>query len=69
MKPEARTKFIEERRLHDKQFYMQLLKDIPYFHKLYAKYHDEKWLALAKELGAHAADLKMRDYKQRIELI
>mgnify|MGYP001608248215 CR=1 FL=1 len=50
----------------DNQFRMQLLKDIPYFHQLYAKYHDPKWLELAKTVGAHTADLKMREYKQEI---
>jgi len=62
MKPEARTKFLEERKLSDNNFRMQLLKDIPYFHKLYAKYRDPEWLNLAKTIGAHAADLRLRKY-------
>jgi hypothetical protein len=44
----------------DHDFLMQLLKDIPYFHQLYVKYHDPKWLELAKLVGANAADLQMK---------
>ena len=50
------------RQQHDTEFRTVLLKDIPYFHKLYAKYHDPEWLEIAKRLGAHAADLKLRKY-------
>lgn len=46
--------------LEDTEFRMILLKDIPYFHELYAKYHDEEWLRIAKNLGIAAADLKRR---------
>lgn len=51
MKPEARQKFLEEEREYDKQFRAVLLKDIPYFHHLFAKYHDPISLEIAKTLG------------------
>jgi hypothetical protein len=38
---------IEEHR----DFRAVLLKDIPYFHQLYAKYQDPKWLQHARETG------------------
>lgn len=41
----------EIQRKADKEFAAQLLKDIPYFHQLYAKYHDQKWLEIAKNCG------------------
>jgi len=44
----------------DVLFRAQLLKDIPYFHELYAKYHDEEWLNIAKNLGIAAANLKRK---------
>lgn len=47
----------------DAAFRVELLGDTAYFHKLYAKYHDPMWLELAKQIGTHAADLKMREYK------
>lgn len=51
MKPEARAKFLEEQREYDKEFKAQLLRDIPYFHKLHVKYQDPKWLEIAENLG------------------
>lgn len=32
-------------------FRAQLLKDIPYFHRLSIKYNDPKWLEIAQNLG------------------
>jgi len=34
-------------------FRAQILKDIPYFHKLYAKYHDPNALETARNLGIY----------------
>ena len=39
------------------EFKAQLLKDIPYFHKLYAKYHDPKALETARNLGIYLKKL------------
>lgn len=58
MNPEARQKFREEQRKYDEDFHAVLMKDIPYFHELYAKYHDEEWLAIAKNLGIAADNIK-----------
>lgn len=44
----------------DKAFYAQLLKDIPYFHRLYAKYHDADYLGISKTLGQVSATLKRK---------
>ena len=51
MKPEAHAKFLKEEREYDAAFRAQLLKDIPYLHKLSVKYKDEKWLDIAQTLG------------------
>lgn len=51
MKPEAREKFLRETKEYDDLFKAQLLKDIPYFHKLSVKYQDPKWLGIARTLG------------------
>lgn len=51
MKPEARAKFLAEEREYDLFFREQLLKDVPYFHELFAKYGDIKWLDIAKDVG------------------
>lgn len=32
-------------------FRVELLKDISFFHQLYAKYHDPEWLEIAKNVG------------------
>lgn len=44
----------------DKHFRGILLRDIPYFHTLYAKYHDPKWLEIAKNLGVYLTKLNKR---------
>lgn len=44
----------------DERFKAQLLRDIPYFHQLYAKYKDEKYLETAKNLGIAAMGIKRR---------
>lgn len=44
----------------DKRFYMQLLKDIPYFHELYAKYKKPESLKIAQDLGIAAANIKKK---------
>lgn len=44
--------------MNDKDFRMQLLRDIPYFHQLYKKYKDPEWLEIAKNLGIAANNLK-----------
>ena len=46
----------------DDAFRGVLLRDIPYFHALYAKYHDPKALETAKNLGIYLAKLKKRVY-------
>lgn len=51
MKHEARQKFLGEEREYDKQFRAVLLRDIPWFHKLFAKYKDPKWLGISQTLG------------------
>ena len=62
MKPEARKKFLEEEMQFDNEFRAQLLKDIPYFHQLYAKYNDPKWLEIVKNLDTVLKNLKKRTY-------
>lgn len=39
-----------------------LLRDIPYFHKLFAKYKDPLALETAKNLGQYLTKLKKRTY-------
>lgn len=52
MNPEAHQKFLEQKAADDKAFRAQLLKDIPYFHRLHVKYQDPAWLEIAQTLGA-----------------
>ena len=47
----------EDTKKYDDDFKASLLKDIPYFHMLYAKYHDQKWLELAQTVGTVAKKL------------
>lgn len=42
----------------NKTFYVQLLKDIPYFHKLYAKYHNPDTLETIKNLETYSKKIK-----------
>jgi hypothetical protein len=35
----------------NKRFSEMVMRDIPYFHKLYVKYQDPKWLEIAQNLG------------------
>ena len=51
MKPEAHAKFLEEEKEYDALFKAQLLRDIPYFHRLHVKYQDPAWLEIAQTLG------------------
>lgn len=44
----------------DKDFRLVLLKDIPYFHYLYSKEKDQRWLDIAQTLGVAASNLKKR---------
>lgn len=60
MTPETKQKFLEEEKQYDRQFYATLLKDIPYFHRLYAKYHDPLALETAKNLGVAATKIKQK---------
>ena len=62
MKPEARQKFLQEQKEYDNQFRAVLLRDIPYFHALYKKYHDPKALGTAQNLGKYLTTLKKRKY-------
>ncbi len=43
---------------YDEQFRMQLLKDIPYFHALYAKYNDPQYLEIVRNLAKKLTSLK-----------
>jgi len=60
MNPEAHAKFLKEERQYDQEFRAILLKDIPYFHELYAKYHDQKALETAQDLGIYLKKLSKR---------
>lgn len=42
----------------DQKFMATLLKDIPYFHKLYAKYKDPISLEIVKDLDIASVNLK-----------
>lgn len=44
----------------DERFKAQLLQDIPYFHRLFAKYRDQKYLDTAKNLGIAAMGIKRK---------
>ncbi len=46
----------------DNEFRMVMLKDIPYFHQLYAKYHDPQYLEIIKNLTEYEKTLKSREY-------
>lgn len=44
----------------DKEFRDTLLTDIGYFHELYAKDNDRRWLEIAVNIGTAAANLKRK---------
>lgn len=62
MKPEYLIKFREELRKEDLAFRDVILADVTFMHQLFAKYHDTKWLEIAKDLGAYQTKLKNRTY-------
>lgn len=44
----------------DVAFHQQLLKDIPYMHRLFNKYKDPQWLEIARNLGEYDKRLVKR---------
>lgn len=58
MTPEAHQKFLVEKKRDDDAFKEVLLRDIPYFHKRFAKTKDPQNLEIAKNLGVALTKLK-----------
>ncbi len=48
----------------DKEFRAVLLRDVPYFHKLYSKYKDPQYLEIVRNLG-----ITLKKLNHRIEMI
>lgn len=57
MNQEALQKLRDSEVEYGKVFHAQLMRDIPYFHKLYAKYHNPVSLEIARDLGTHAKNI------------
>lgn len=47
----------------DDTFRMTLLRDIPYFHRLWAKYHSGEELGIIQNLEDYSVTLKTKTYE------
>lgn len=45
---------------HEESFKAQILKDIPYYHKLYAKHSDPIYLEIIKNLDRYLSELSTK---------